>query len=124
MPPVSGAGSRARRAGGAEDTLVEKLREVRSPALVRVAHRATVDEFSKRWQDILVVNVKRRTLESYTQTLDNHPLPALGKVRLDRLGRAAVRKLLIDKMAAARRRWILPDGLETLPGCSGGAGWT
>ena len=60
----------------------------------------TLETWMNYWyREIAVKRVRPRTAANYRSTIDNHIIPSLGKVRLDRLTPAHVRRLHADMAA-------------------------
>src|SRR5207249_7885894 len=81
----------------ADDHLTTVGEEKRQKARPVVDVEITVRAYSERWLGIIATQVKPRTLESYTDTLRLHILPALGHVRVQELERGRVKALLAAK---------------------------
>lgn len=83
---------------------LEKLRKARAErdtTGIVTAKNLTVTQWLSHWLDAIVApSVKPLTLKDYRQVCDNHLVPAIGAVRLDRLTPAHVRKLHADIVAA------------------------
>src|SRR5689334_18672340 len=103
-----GAGRRRAKFFGtkreAEHYLSDVLREMKQPARPVVDTAITVAEYAARWEQILAAQVKPRTLESYTDTLRLHIVPALGSVRVRELHRGRVKALLAAKLESGLAR--------------------
>jgi hypothetical protein len=60
----------------------------------------TLQEYAERWLQSSAQVHKLGTSESYQQRLRTVWLAALGSQRLDRITRAHIKKILMDKLAA------------------------
>ncbi len=88
----------------AEDYLGDVLQEMKQPARPVVDTAITVAEYAERWEKILAAQVKPRTLESYSDTLRLHIVPALGPTRVRELHRGRVKGLLAAKLEGGLSR--------------------
>ncbi|WP_250289514.1 tyrosine-type recombinase/integrase [Frankia sp. CiP1_Cm_nod1] len=106
-------GKRRRRVvyGGTEKEALAKVRELRKAAdqgQDLTAKSRTVAEWMDYWMDEIKSHDGTRpsTLARYRYAIDGHIVPMLGKIRLDKLGPAHVRRL-----HAARREQMKPASL-------------
>lgn len=99
-------GRRRRRAvyGETKREAMEKLREVRrsiETGVVATSDRETVATFLERWlRDSVAPTVRPATLSSYRGLVRIHIEPALGSIRLSRLGPADVQRFLNERSAS------------------------
>ena len=63
-----------------------------------------VADYATHWLATSKNTVKRRSLESYTSSLDNHILPALGGLRLNRLHAQNISQFLVSKLESGLSR--------------------
>lgn len=76
--------------GEAEDHLVRALHDMQEGSYVDVSS-ITVAEWAERWlRDYVTVRVRDTTLAHYSQALQNHIIPDLGSVRLQKLDKPTV----------------------------------
>jgi integrase len=76
----------------------EKQRETRQATRPAVDPDITVARYADRWLMLIKASVKRRTAESYEQTLKLHILPALGDVKIRQLPKGRIKALLAEKL--------------------------
>src|SRR5712675_2016268 len=89
---------------GAEDVLSLKLKQARQPIGSSSIDRTTLAKLAVQWLEIVGQSAKARTVQSYRHNLYVHILPALGRFRLDRLRKGAIRDFLIEKLRAGLSR--------------------
>src|SRR5205085_571583 len=82
----------------ADDICAEKQRESRQASRPVVDPDITLEKYADRWLALMKATVKRRTLESYTQTIDLHIRPALGDIKIRQLPKGRIKSLLADKL--------------------------
>ena len=74
--------------GKTQKEVAQKLRQVTAAidqGLYKEPSRLTVGQWLEIWINDYVVNVKPRTLEAYRCQINNHILPELGSVQLEKL---------------------------------------
>jgi len=81
----------------AEDFLGEAVRESRQRTRPLLAATTTVAQYAEHWLAQVAPGLKPRTIESYTETLRRHALPALGSLQVRQLHRSRVKALLAAK---------------------------
>ena len=64
----------------------------------------SVEDYSKRWLDIVQATVKQATYDSYSNMLRLHVLPAFGSVKLRQLQRGRIREWLAGRLTASYAR--------------------
>lgn len=96
--PSAGGGRRRKVISAASETeahkkLAELRKELRTTGDLPTG-RETVEQWMRVWYDsVAVKKIRPRTAATYRGYIDNHIIPTLGKVRLDRLTPAHVRRL-------------------------------
>ncbi len=58
----------------------------------------SVSKYSDRWLALIRATVRRRTAESYQQSLDLHLIPALGEIKIRQLPKGRIKTLLAEKL--------------------------
>src|SRR3989442_2547595 len=61
------------------------------------------DYAKRRWLPQVRASLKRRTFESYKETLDVHLVPAFGKMRVRDLDRGSIKAFLVSKLSQLSR---------------------
>src|SRR5262245_23473614 len=84
----------------AEDVLADRVRESRQPTQPVVASTILVSAYAERWEALIAVTIKPRTLSSYKRTLALHVMPALGHAQVRQLHKGRVKALLAEKLAS------------------------
>ena len=84
----------------AENLLGERIRERQHPGLLSPDRDITLREYNERWLEAVEADISPRTLESYTQLLKLHIVPAFGRARLRELSRGMIKAFLVRKRRA------------------------
>ncbi len=66
--------------------------------------RIKIDEYSEKWLETTSASVKRRTVDSYTQSLRLYILPRLGKRQVRSVHRGQIKALLADLLGSGLSR--------------------
>ncbi len=86
----------------AQDCLGDVLKDRHQQTHPAVDRRITLREYGGKWLEGMEGVVKRRTLRSYCKTLEYHVYPTLGGAQVQKLQRAQIKALLIDKLTKLR----------------------
>jgi integrase len=88
----------------AEDQLGRLLPATRQANQPAVDPDITLREYAERWLSLIAATVKRRTLASYKQTLDNHILPVFGSRKVRQLQKGRIKMFLAEKLTGGLAR--------------------
>ncbi len=64
----------------------------------------TLDKYAERWKAQITATVKPRTLEAYTQILDQHLLPVFGATKVQQLQRGQIKAFLVNRLMQGMAR--------------------
>jgi integrase len=99
----------------AKAALAKALRESGQPLNDSVDSNITVAEYARKWlEQLRASDRKARTLEVYASTLNQHVLPAFGNTRLRKIGRGALKDVLVSKLEAGFARDSVRAILSTM----------
>jgi len=84
--------------------LEEKLRGARQASRPAVDLNITFGAYAQRWLSIIAAGIKPRTVESYTDNLRLHLLPALGSAKVRDISKGWIKALLAEKLNAKLAR--------------------
>ena len=88
----------------AEDFLDRERPKTRQWSKPVVTPCITVEAYKPIWLQMIAATVKRRTLDSYTETFTNHILPVLARVQIRQLDRGSIKRFLAEKLTSGRFR--------------------
>jgi integrase len=89
----------------AQDFMAKAIEESREDEPDRVvAADITFDDYAAHWLKQIAATVKASSLAGYEQRLRLHVLPALGRMKVRKLGRGRIKVLLTDKLSAGLSR--------------------
>ncbi len=88
----------------AEDFLARVIPETRQRTRPAVNPTINLEDYSRRWLDLIAPSVKHRTLTSYHQTLRLHLLPAFGPIKVQHLDKGRVKTFLAEKLTGGLSR--------------------
>ncbi|MCA9470373.1 MAG: tyrosine-type recombinase/integrase [Nitrospira sp.] len=82
----------------AEDFLDRERPKSRQWRNAVVDPNITIEKYATRWKMQIAASVKPRTVEAYSQILDQHLLPVFGLVKVQHLQRGQIKSLLVEKL--------------------------
>lgn len=87
----------------AEELLFQKLKELKEGNYIEPTDM-TVKEFLQKWMDEYVTekNLKPKTIDIYTNMINNHIIPELGTYKLAKLKKSHIKALLTKKQKEGR----------------------
>ncbi len=82
----------------AEDFLDAERPKCRQWSRALVHPDITLEKYAARWKQQIAATVKPRTVEAYTQILDQHLVPVFGSIKVRQLQRGQIKNLLVEKL--------------------------